>query len=190
MGSDETCRGRINLMKLKTLIALFLSLSLMSIAYANFNDGWDAYNKGDYKSAVNEWRSSANQGDADAQNNLAQMYRKGEGVLKDDKEALKWYQKAADQGNAGAQHNLGVMYANGEGVLKDDKEAVKWYRKAADQGNASAQNNLGLMYANGKGVLKSMTQAKYWIQKAYEGDNKEMTALAEENWERLELWKY
>ena len=78
-------------MKLKTtLTALFLSLSLMGIAYANVNDGWDAYNKGDYKSAVNEWRSSANQGDVDAQYNLAWMYKNGEGVLKDYKQAVKW----------------------------------------------------------------------------------------------------
>jgi hypothetical protein len=35
-----------------------------------------------------------------------------------------------------------------------------------------------------------MAQAKYWIQKAYEGDDKEATALAEENWEIFKLWKY
>jgi len=90
-------------MKLKTtLIALFLSLSLMSIAYADVNDGLDAYNKGDYKSAVNEWRPLANQGDADAQSNLGWMYENGKGVLKDYKQAAKWYRKAADQGFAKA----------------------------------------------------------------------------------------
>ena len=142
-------------MKLKTtLTALFLSLGLMSIAYADSNDALDAYNKGDYKSAVNEWSS------------------------------------LADQGNATAQFNLALMYEDGKGVLKDYKQAVKWYRRAADQGHAIAQNNLGWMYAYGNGVLKSMTQAKYWIQKAYEGDDKKATALAEENWERFELWKY
>jgi TPR repeat protein len=82
------------------------------------------------------------------------------------------------------------MYENGKGVLKDYKEAVKWYRKATDQGHAMAQNNLGVMYGRGEGVLKSMTQAKYWIQKAYEGDDKEVTALAEKNWDDFELWKY
>jgi TPR repeat protein len=117
-------------MKLKTLIALFLSLSLMSIAYADFNDGWDAYNKGDYKSAVNEWRSVARKGDASAQNNLALMYEKGKGVLKDYKQAVKWYRKAADQGDASAQNNLGVMYANGEGVLKSMTQAKFWIQKA------------------------------------------------------------
>jgi TPR repeat protein len=66
----------------------------MSIAYADFNDGWDAYNKGDYKSAVNEWRSSADQGDAMAQNNLAGMYAMGTGVLKNMTQAKYWTQKA------------------------------------------------------------------------------------------------
>ena len=178
-------------MKLKTILtALFLSLSLMGIAYANVNDGWDAYQKGDYKTAFSEWRSSANQGDAAAQTNLGVMYENGTGVLKDYKEAVKWYRKSADQGRASGQYNLALMYEDGKGVLQDYKEAVKLYRKAADQGHALAQNNLGLMYANGKGVPKSMTHAKYWIQKAYEGDNNEATALAEKNWKRFELWKY
>ena len=178
-------------MKLKTILtALFLSLSLMSIAYADFNDGLDAYNKGDYKTAFSEWKPLADQGDADAQSNLGVLYENGKGVLKDYKEAVKWYRKSADQGRASGQHNLGVMYANGKGVLKDDKEAVKWYQKAADQDYALAQNNLGVMYGRGEGVLKNMTQAKYWIQKAYEGDDKEATALAEKNWKRFELWKY
>jgi TPR repeat protein len=178
-------------MKLKTtLTALFLSLSLMSIAYADVADGWDAYNKGDYKSAVNEWRSSADQGHADAQYILGLMYGEGKGVLKDHKQAVHWYRKAADQGDAQAQYNLGVMYGEGSGVLKDDKQAVQWYRKAADQGYAKAQNNLGVMYANGRGVLKNLTQAKYWIQKAYKSDNKEQAAHAEKIWEAFELWKY
>tara|TARA_B110000305_G_C19035619_1_gene445800 strand:+ start:375 stop:584 length:210 start_codon:yes stop_codon:yes gene_type:complete len=38
----------------------------------------------------------ATQGNAFAQYNLALMYRKGEGVPKDDKEAVKWYRLAAD----------------------------------------------------------------------------------------------
>ena len=90
-------------MKLKTLIALFLSLSLMSIAYANVNDGWDAYQKGDYKTAFSEWRPLADQGDEYAQNSLGVMYENGEGVPQDDKQAVKWYRKAADQGYADGQ---------------------------------------------------------------------------------------
>ena len=62
--------------------------------------------------AARWYRLAADQGLADAQNNLGLMYDNGEGVPEDDAEAVRWYRLAADQGDAGAQ-NLGVMYADG-----------------------------------------------------------------------------
>ena len=62
------------------------------------------------------YRLAAEQGYADAQNNLGVMYRKGQGVPQDDKTAVKWYRLAAEQGNADAQYNLGLMYRNEERV--------------------------------------------------------------------------
>ena len=53
---------------------------------------------------------AAEQGDAEAQWNLAVMYANGKGGLnKDLKEAAKWYLRAAGQGVAEAQYNLGEM---------------------------------------------------------------------------------
>ena len=55
-----------------------------------------------------EWyRKSAEQGNADAQNNLGCMYQNGLGVEQDDAKAMEWYQKAAEQGHTAAQSNLG-----------------------------------------------------------------------------------
>ena len=94
----------------------------------------------DYGDAVIKWcRKTAEEGNAEAQHNLALMYAKGEGLPQDWVEAVRWCQKAADQGHAGAQYNLGVAHQTGVGVPKDPAEAVKWYRKAADQGYAGAQ---------------------------------------------------
>ena len=155
-------------MKLRVII-LTLSLLLFGIntpAFADFNDGYDAYQRGDYKTAVMWYRKSANQGFANAQYNLGVMYDTGQGVLKNDKQAVRWYRKSADQGFANAQFNLGVMYANGQGVLKNDKQAVMWYRKSANQGFANAQTNLGLMYEDGKGVLQDYKQAVMWYRKS------------------------
>jgi hypothetical protein len=109
------------------------------------DEGVAAYKRGDYASALREWRPLAKQGNAKAQNNLGIMYSEGLGVPQDDAEALQWYRKAAEQGDADGQFNLGLMYANGEGVPQDYARAVKWYRKAAEQGHAIAQNNLGLV---------------------------------------------
>ena len=178
--------------KIKILIVTVFLTAFGGATYADYQDGVDAYIKGDYKTAFKEWQPLADQGDADAQYNLGLMYGNGRGVLKDDKQAVKWYRKAADQSVAEAQYNLGWMYANGKGVLKDDKEAVKWYRKAADQGFAEAQYSLGWMYASGKGVLKDMTKAKYWIKKAYENPDVSASTLelAEKAWNQHKLWKY
>ena len=98
-----------------------------------------AARSGDYATALREWTPLAKQGNADTQNNLGQMYRRGKGVPKNQKTAVKWYTLAVEQGNAFAQSNLGAMYANGWGVPQNDKTAVKWYRLAAEQGHASAQ---------------------------------------------------
>ncbi|MDA7635388.1 sel1 repeat family protein, partial [Alphaproteobacteria bacterium] len=88
---------------------------------------------------------AAEQGIADAQYNLGQMYQLGEGVRKDDEEAVRWYRLAADQGYAEAQFNLGVMYANGEGVLQDNKKAHMWWNIARSNGHAKADHNIEII---------------------------------------------
>ncbi len=138
------------------------TLGLTAPAFAGFDEGWGAYNRGDYATALREWRPLAEQGDAKAQYNLGFMYRKGQGMPQDYAKSLQWYRKAAEQGYAKAQYNLGHMYDKGLGVPQDDAEAVKWYRKAAAQGHAGGQNNLGLMYGTGLGVPQDYVQAHKW----------------------------
>ena len=88
-----------------------------------------------YAKALQEYRPLAEQGHAFAQFRLGMMYRKGQGVLRDDAEAAKWYRLAAEQGNADAQFHLGIMYRKGQGVPQDKSEAAKWYQLAAEQVN-------------------------------------------------------
>ena len=106
----------------------------MKSAFADFYDGWDAYTKGNYKIALKEWLPISEQGDAEAQFNLAGMYAKGYGVAIDDKEAIYWYKKSAEQGYAKAQYNLGVMYLIGNGVNKSLSDAKHWLSLAYDNG--------------------------------------------------------
>ena len=125
-------------------------------------DGQAAYNRGDYTTALKLLRPLAEQGNANAQNNLGWMYDQGHGVTQDFKEATKWYRSAAEQGFHEAQYNLGVMYSEGRGTPSDFREALKWYRRAATQGDAKAQYNLGFMYANGVGVPKDLSRGHMW----------------------------
>jgi hypothetical protein len=57
-------------MKLKSIF-LSLLITFSGIALSDFSDGFDAYNQGDYDTAFEEWLPYAEQGDADAQYNLA-----------------------------------------------------------------------------------------------------------------------
>jgi len=94
--------------------------------------------KGDYATALKEWRPLAEQGDAEAQCNLGYMYKCGQGVPQDDAEAARWFRRAAEQGNAIAQFSLGIMYATGRGVQEDYVQAYLWFTRAAAQGHSSA----------------------------------------------------
>jgi TPR repeat protein len=68
---------------------------------------------------VEKWyRKAAEQGLAEAQNNLGLMCVLGRGVSQDDAEAVKWFRKAAEQGYGPAQNNLGEMRRQGRGVTK------------------------------------------------------------------------
>lgn len=109
------------------------------------------------------WLSkAAEQGDPNAQFNLAGMYGRGEGVAKNEKQATIYYRMAAEQRYTVAQYNVGVLYSKGFGVPKDDQQAAVWYLKAAEQGESMAQVALGWMYENGEGVSKDIQQAYFW----------------------------
>ncbi len=116
----------------RRIAAVFLALALSAPSLAaNFQVGWEAYERGDYVAALKEWRPLAEQGNTSAQNNLGVMYAEGRGVPQDYAEAVRWYRLAAEQGNAGAQNNLGIMYDTGEGVTQDNVQAHMWYNLAA-----------------------------------------------------------
>jgi len=82
----------------------------------------------------NEVKALAEQGNAEAQHKLGNMYRYGRGVSQDYAEALKWYRKAADQGYYLAQYDLGMMYYDGRGVRQNFLQAYMWLDLAAAGG--------------------------------------------------------
>ena len=151
--------------RLTAILCLTLALLLGSAGTswsADFQKGVNAAQRGDFATALREWKPLAEQGDASAQFNLGLMYDNGDGVPKDGKTAVKWWRLAAEQGHAKSQYNLGLMYEDGQGVPQNDKTAVKWYRLAAEQGDAFAPGNLGAMYAFGQGVPQDTVYAHMW----------------------------
>ncbi len=159
-------------------IALVLSVVCLAVpAWADFQAGMDANDRGDYATALREWRPLAEQGDALAQYNLGVLYRKGRGVPQDDVQAQQWYEKAAAQGQTKAQYNLGILYFNGEGVPKDYQQALRWFRLAADQGEALAQTKIAIMYDEGQGVPQNFVQAHKWYNLAATNGDKPAAEL-------------
>lgn len=146
-----------------------LSLLLLPVSWgADFAKGQQAYDSGDYETAIAEWQPLAEAGDADGQFGMGLLYANGFGVPLDDAEALRWYRLAAEQNHANAQCNLAVMHANGWGVPQNDDEAFKWYILAADQGITEAQLAIGKMYASGFGTPQDKVQAHKWFSIAAE----------------------
>ncbi len=117
---------------------------------------------------LQETKTKAEAGDADAQNLLGDMYLKCAGTPQDYKEAAKWYRLAADQNNASAQAHLGELYEAGQGVVRDEAQAAQWYQRAAELGNVAAQYSLAVLYVTGRGLALNDTEAVRWYRMAAE----------------------
>jgi uncharacterized caspase-like protein len=89
-----------------------------------------AYDRADYKSALNVWMETAQQGDAEAQNNVGEIYERGAGGQPNYEAAIIWYEKAAAQNNSRALFNLGTLYEQGLGVQQDRLKALNYYRRS------------------------------------------------------------
>ncbi len=90
-----------------------------------------AYDRATSGAALRIWQPLAEQGDADAQNKVGEIYERGIGGEPDYVLAAAWYRKAAEQGLARAQINLGFLLEKGLGSEKNLKTALSWYRKAS-----------------------------------------------------------
>ncbi len=119
----------------RIIATLILAIGLSGPAMAGpFQDGVEAYTRGDYRSALIYWQPLADQGDPGAQRRIGSMYETGQGVKQDYAAALKWYRLAADQGDSRAQASLGLMYRDGHGLPQDNIQAYKWSHIAARAG--------------------------------------------------------
>ena len=59
-------------------IVLLVRLVLVpTVGWTDFQAGHDAYERGDYETALKKWRPLAEQGDAEAQGILGWMYTEG-----------------------------------------------------------------------------------------------------------------
>jgi hypothetical protein len=124
--------------------------------------GVDAWGRGDYRGAVEQWRGPAAAGVADAQFNLGQAYKLGRGVAEDAAVAESWFHKAALQGHAQAADNYGLaLFQAGR-----KSDAVPWLEKSSARGEPRAQLVLGTMTFNGDAVQRDLPRAYALVTRA------------------------
>ena len=126
----------------------------------------DAFERGEYVTALELYETLAAQGEAEAQFQLGLMYQQGLGTDVDGQMAQRYYEQAADQQSPQALDALGTLHLRGEGVIQNFKESLRLFQQAAEQGYPRAQHNLGVAYAEGKGTFRDPVKAHMWFNLA------------------------
>lgn len=124
-----------------------------------YEKGMEALKSKDYSSAYDYFRKAAEQGHADAQNQVGEFYYEGKQVSQNAETAFQWYYAAALNGSIKGAGNLGYCFATGTGTVQNYQKAVEWLTKAAEGGDADAMVNLGVRYLTGQGVTKDERKA-------------------------------
>jgi TPR repeat protein len=148
----------------KLILAALFAAAATSVMAGPFENGATAFKRGDYRTAMEDWRGLTT--DSMVQNDFGIMYKDGKGVPQNFATAVQWFSRSASAGNSLGQNNLGGMYRDGLGVQRDYSRAITFFRAAAQQGNAAAQVNLGLMLGQGQGVRPNYVSAYMWFDLA------------------------
>lgn len=114
-----------------------------------------AWDKGEYRSAIDQARGPAAAGDTQAQYLLGRAYADGLGVVGDPDEAEVWLTRAADHGHVMPARTLGQYYLRAH----RKSAAAAWLDVAAKAGDAPAMAMLAGLYLDGDGVAKDPAQA-------------------------------
>ena len=109
---------------------------------------WDKFksapNKKDHDDEFTRIKSLAEQGDANAQNELGIMYQKGKGVAKNYSEAWKWYSLALKQKHASAadnRSNLAHIMSRAQGA-EVDKNMKVWIQNTFENNKPALETRI------------------------------------------------
>ena len=171
----------------------------------NFKKGLDDAKREGFRTALQEWKPPAEQGDVKApklkffespiseikfwadkgdpssQSMLGSMYESGWRVKEDIKKAIEYLTKAADGGNREAQHNLALLFFNNKKFPRDIKKAIHYWTLEAQnkRGDISGAHNLAAIYLKGEGVpVNHKLGIKWLIRSAYRAHADDQFQLA------------
>ena len=157
-----------------------LGPSPATMSYCQQLPGWRLYDEagerfkaGDRAGAARLALESAKAGNAIAQQRLATMYAKGEGVPVNLPTALHWMSAAATQNEPLAESALAYVYEYGRsggyagyGVADDWDKAAQLWQASASQGWSIGEFSMGRAYQYGVGVALNQQSAIFWYDKA------------------------
>jgi len=143
------------------LITLMMVLSKINPVFAEpFLAGLNAIDRNHFATAFRSFKPMAEEGIAEAQNNIGFLYQNGFGVKRSYANAITWYTRAAEQGLAEAEHNLGMLNYRGHGLSQNFTIAKRWFTRAAEQGLGPSHYMLGLIFYNGDSAAKNPERAR------------------------------
>lgn len=128
--------------------------------------GDSLYRQGNFEEAAIAYLISANEGNAEAQFDIAYAYFNGEGIERDYASAAMWFKRSARQNYAKAQYNLAYCYMNGRGVPRDYDKAFDLLHQSANNNYKRAQLTLADCYANGILVEQNEKESQKWMAMA------------------------
>jgi uncharacterized protein len=133
--------------------------------------------------AALEWfNKGVTAGNANAMDNLGNLYVTGNGVPQDLAKAVALFQQSTDAGSAKGKYDLGFAYYQGLGGLPHDaQKAVDLWCLSADEGYPKAIANLGAMYEGREGgiVKNASLAADLYLRAAQLGEPLGMMNLAQ-----------
>ncbi len=103
-----TPKAKLAGLPLIAALCVGFTLGLTAPAWAGFDDGVAAYQRGDYATTLREWRPLAKQGVAEAQYVLGVAYYNGQGVPQDYVQAHMWFILAASRFPPGEDRDKAV----------------------------------------------------------------------------------
>ena len=146
--------------------SIVLTVTLVvGVAKADYASAQKAYASGDFVQAFEEWKRLADQGQADSQRLVGNMFLNGTGVEADIDQAIAYYQMAADQDDVEALITLANLFRQGGPVQTNYKQAVDMLYRAAETGHPVAQFDLAEIYFYGEGgVQPAQDHALQWYR--------------------------
>lgn len=156
-----------------TILPAMLLAAMTSLAAPNeeqgkllLHKGDSLYRQGNFEEAAIAYLISANEGNAEAQFDIAYAYFNGEGIERDYASAAMWFKRSARQNYAKAQYNLAYCYMNGRGVPRNYDKASDLLHQSANNNYKRAQLTLADCYANGILVEQNEKESQKWMAMA------------------------